>query len=241
MLTLHGDAAQHNRLTANPNAYAALLAAAEYIRDSGLFLRFNLMVNRHFPADWASIAAVLKRFPQAESRFAIPLYMPTARLWAYQRQRVTRAQGEALLEMVQGGQTDTAQLADALQNGCETRVHAQLKQALPFDYRKEKAKAPDWMFLHADSQMNLYHGNVGAHTELLGNLAVQPAVFFAEKIAALPPNYDFYAYYDLEKLPPMETLLARIDPAEHDFLYPSAEDCVLRWVDSLGVENLLIP
>jgi len=239
MLTLHGDKDNHNRITRNEQAFDAVKTAVDWVIGCGFDIKFNLMLNKSLIADWREVRAFVRDYPQAVRKLTVPLYLPTARLRNFQQYRAEysdclRLKG-ALEEI---GIDENSFFRDVFDN-CETSVYALLKNN-GFDYAGQEAGLPDWAFFNITQSFDVFYGNAGLHTKRLGNLLDDDSDNLLRKIAALPSNYEWSAYYDVPALPPVKDVLCDISPVDANFVYSSIHDCVYSWLDRIGVPSILI-
>ena len=236
MLTLHGDREHHNTITQNKLSFDAVKACAKWLCGEGLDIKFNLMLSKFLIADWQKIHEFIADFPGAEKKLTIPLYLPTDRLRKFQRYRAEY--------------DDCARLSGKLENigikeenlfdNCERNIYAKVNDCVCFDYAEEENKLPEWTFFNITQAFDVFYGNAGLHTRRLGNLLYDAPDELAQKMITLPANYDWSAYYDTDKLPPIESVLRDIKPLNTNFVYSSIHDCIYSWLDGMNVPNIIL-
>jgi len=120
-----------------------------------------------------------------------------------------------------------------VENFCESNIIS--SQALRgFDYIEDEDKLPNWTLLNITANYDIFYGNAGAHTRKLGNIIEDEPRKLLELILRLLPNYGWSAYYDVGKLPPVQTLISAVSPLTSNYVYPKIQDCIYRWLDVCG-------
>lgn len=110
----------------------------------------------------------------------------------------------------------------------------------PGVWRDLAREMPDQVFLTVGADRKLYYGNTGLRTVCLGDLRTDSPERLTEAVRGLASNWDYSAYYDLERLPPLQWLLEHTAP-EADYVYDSTASCLYRWLDRQAVEPVLLP
>ena len=72
---------------------------------------------------------------------------------------------------------------------------------------------------------DLFVGNTGVETELLGSLRTLDIKETAERISGLPGNRDYGAFYEENVLPGQKELMDALDRLPQDLLYSSVQNC----------------
>lgn len=239
MLALHGGEADHNRLVQNPKAYRELLRTAEYLADSGFSVLFNLMVSRTLHDGFDAVMREIEEIPRARPRLTVPLYLPTDRMRAYENNRADVGTCLALAERAERWGIPSDALRQCAKAASRHTVLRELTEN-GFDFERAWQQMPDWAFFHVNQDLDLYYGNVGMHTEYLGNLRQGSVESWIERIRPYGANYDYTAFYgaDVFRSLPDLTPLTKI-PAE-DLVYASRADCLYRLLDDLGISPCLI-
>lgn len=238
MLALHGDRHNHDQVTRTPGSFDGIFHAADILTYHGFDLLWNLMVSRLFEQD---VRLVLGRILSygATARFTVPLYVPTTRMRSFQSLRAdSHACRNIARTAVEYGLSDSALLSHCAKHS-EAAVLQDL-QAHGFDYKKELRAAPNWSFFHITQELDFYHGNVGAHTQYLGNLRTLKTDTLLSALSSFGPNYDWNAFYD-DSI--WEHLCERLLPLPFevgDLVYPSKADCLYAWLDHLKVPSKLL-
>ncbi len=240
MLTLHGNKAHQNAITQNNAAYDALKEAAGWLYGEGYKLRFNLMLSKFLVSDWEAVCGFLAPFPEADRVLTIPLYLPTDRLRGFQRYRAEYGDCMELRGRLAEAKIEEERFFGRVHDNCEQNIHRRLEKNESIDYAEEEGRTPQWSFFNVNREFDLFYGNVGLHTKRLGNLMEDSQETLAERIRALPANYDWSAYYQLSNLPPISSVIRGVQPLNTNFVYPGLADCVYSWFDRIGVQPILL-
>ena len=101
-------------------------------------------------------------------------------------------------------------------------------------FEEFEERLPRWKFVTVTQERNLYLGMHGFPTRCLGNLMDAEPIRLAEMINAAPANYEFRAFYDLEKLPMITDVAEEYGRVSSTRLYRDVESAWQRWID-IGV------
>lgn len=237
MLTLHGAQAHHDEIVRNSRGFERISAMADLLHSEGFGVAFNLMLNRGLIEDWDAVCRFMEEKRCEAAYLTIPLYLPIERLRAFQQYRATYADCERLRGKLGRVGIDEAWFFRDVEAFCEATVR---QRALRdgWDYAAREREKPDWAFFHITQALELYYGNAGMHTKRLGSIAVMTSEEIYQAILPCRANYDYSAYYDLAELPPIAAVLAA-NPVWENYVYPDAEGCLYRWLDQMGVPNIL--
>lgn len=238
MLALHGGENRHNGIVQNPNAFGELFRTADYLSKNGFGILMNLIVSKALADGFSQTAIALSALPY-NIRLTVPLYVPTERMRRYQSLRANY--DEAMQIADQAEQYGFS--ADSLRNHIKLHSEKAVLQDLTengFHYDREKAGAADWAFFHITQNLDLYYGNVGAHTKYLGNLKTADEEELSRTIAAFEANYDYTAFFEDAVFYDLENILKRLPARSENLVYPSKADCIYAWLDELHQQNLLI-
>lgn len=204
-LTLHGNEEHHNEIVRNKKAFEAIRRIADYFNSYGLELFFSIMMNKYVIEDWKDIAKFLKKTPHYGAFAVVPLYLPLERLREFQQFRAEYDDYYKLRGKMSLVGIDEDDLFDIVEAYNEEAVADLVKNG--FDYVEAEANSPNWGFFNIDHNLNLYYGNAGTRTKLIGNLRSFSTSELVEIIKNLKANYDYSAYYDIDKLPSVNVIL----------------------------------
>ncbi len=239
MLALHGDRHNHDQVTQTCGSYDGLFRAADMLAHNGFKLLWNLMVSRPLAQD---IHSVLNRISpyHASARLTVPLYVPTARMRGFQS---FRADYEACIKIAHAAEGHGIPSASLVQHCVEHSETAVLQDLTThgFDYRNALRRAPNWVFFHITQELDLYYGNVGAHTQYLGNLRSLDVDRLSSMLASLGQNYDWNAFYDDSIWNHLCENLFPLCFKPNNFVYPSKADCLYAWLDHINIPSKLLP
>ena len=238
MLTLHGTEACHNEIVRNPHGFEGISTMADILYREGMDATFNLMLNRSMIEDWDAVCCFLEEKRCAHAYLTIPAYFPVERLRAFQSCRATYDDCMCLRGRLGYFGIDEARFFQKVERFNEAAIRERaLREG--WDYAACEQKKPDWAFFHITQNLEFYYGNAGMHTKRLGNIAAMTSEEIYRAVLQQRANYDYSAYYDLPTLPPIQTVLA-LNPLRENYVYPDAEGCLYRWLDQMGIENILI-
>lgn len=237
-LTLHGYEDHHNEIVRNKIAFKTIKKTADYFNSYGIELFFSIMMNKYVILDWNDLEKFLKKTPNYGVFAVIPLYMPFKRLKEFQR---FRAEYEDYLKLK--GKMDLLGIdEDEFFSIVETYNEKAIADLVKdgFDYKKAEAQCPNWAFFNIAHNLNLYYGNAGARTKLIGNLRSSSTSELVDVIKNLKANYDYSAFYDVDKLPPVIEVLQNIQPLKTNYVYPNIASCLYSWFDLCSIPSCII-
>lgn len=234
-LTLHGPEPVQSRAQACPNALQLHELAARRARAHGFGLVLNLMVSRPMLRLFGDTVPVVERNRYDRVGARVPIYEPHDRMRAFEEQRAALMDATPHRHDLAALCTETADRTYWEEPGryAEAAIRAEVlthPESYP-SFAHLEAQLPAWIFLSVVPGLRLYYGNGGLCRQELGTLAVDSAEAFADRIAALPPNYQFGGYYQLDALPPPVEIAARFGDPESGKLYRSTVDAFQRWLD----------
>lgn len=236
-LTIHGNEEHHNEVVRNKIAYKSLKKAADYFNSYGIELSISIMLNKYVVEDWNEIMDFLNDVPNYGAFVVVPLYMPTDRLREFQKIRAEYDDCMKLEGRLRQLGIDEDEFFNTVESYNERAVLDLVKNG--FDYKKAEEQCPNWVFLNISKELDLYYGNAGARTRLIGNLKTSSTVELINEIGKLKPNYDYSAFYDLDKLPSVDLILERIQPLRTNYVYPNVASCLYSWFDLCSIPSII--
>lgn len=239
MLAIHGGREQHNQIVKNAVAYDKIFQTVEFLRCQGFGILFNLIVSKALVRDFDEASSKIGQYSEEEARLTVPLYVPTQRMRNYQKLRADVDDCMQICRKAEQKGIDTSKVWNHLQNHCECAVIERVTQD-GFDFLACFAQSPAWAFFHITQNLDFYYGNVGAHTEYLGNLHRMDEEEIYRSIAAKPANYDYTTLYPKAVWDTLEQKIKELPKRNSNLVYPSNEDCFYALLDELGTQNLLI-
>ncbi len=238
MLALHGNRDNHNRVVQNPNAYDELFRTADLFAENGFDTLFNLIVSKPLLEDFHETLERLSGIP-CTARLTVPLYVPTERMRHYQSKRADYGDCIRIAELADKYGIDINSLNEHCRNHSEKAVLTYIS-ANGFNYDLEKSNAADWMFFNITQNLDVYYGNVGAHTKYLGNMKNMSEDELYQSIIPLEANCDYNAFYVDEVFYKLEKYLQKLPERSANLIYPSMADCIYAWLDNMNIPNILI-
>jgi len=237
--TLLGGKTSHNAMVENELAFDALINFTHWTKEMGLEFGINLMMCKPLIEDWHEVAGFLEKFPGAAVSAVIPAFLPVSRLRSFQKYRAEYNDYIKLRGQLSRFGIDESDFFSQVDRYCERSVFDMLSSNPHFDYREDESLLPKWAFFNISNNYDIFYGNVGMHTLKLGNVLEDDAQELLKKIQGLPPNYDWSAYYDLNKLPPLGELLSSLPVLKTNYVYPRIQDCIYSWLDLRGIPSIL--
>ncbi len=237
-LTLHGNEEHHNEIVRNRKAFEAIKRTADYLNSYGIELFFSIMMNKYVIEDWKDIVKFLRKTPHYGAFAVVPLYLPIERLREYQQVRAEYDDYFTLRGKMEPIGIDEDDLFHAVEAYNEEAIADLVRDG--FDYKEAEDKCPNWAFFNIDHNLNLYYGNAGASTKLIGNLKSSSTSELVEAIKNLKANYDYSAYYDIDELPPVSEILEKIKPLKTNYVYPDIASCLYSWFDLCSIPSRII-
>ena len=239
MLAVHGGEKSHDAMVTTNHAFSKLFTAADFFADNGFSLLFNLIVGLPLCSEFGQVMKTVSHYLNAEVKLTVPLYVPTFRMRKYQAHRADMDSCLHLIKRAEQYGLDTnALLNHCLEHNESTVIHTLRTNG--FDYPLEKRLVVTWKFFNITQNGDLYYGNVGAHTALLGNLLTTDTETLLELISACAPNYDYTAYFPDEVFYDLEKHLIRVSPNRKNYVYSCKQDCIYALLDELGVKSAII-
>lgn len=237
-LTLHGGREHHNALVRNPMAFDGLQDAAAFYAGRDFQVGISLMLNRHLIEDREEVTRLLEQTPHSSTYFAVTSYVPTRRLREFQPLRATLSLCESLKGYLTAWGLNETELLTRFRQYSEQAVWDRLQTG--FDCRALERESPETVFLTVDQALNLYYGNTGARTARLGNLHTMTSREILEAVQGLSANWDYSAFYDLDRLPPAREILDRVRPRlTENYVYDGIASCLYRWFDLCGIPTII--
>ncbi len=237
-LTLHGNEDHHNEIVKNKTAFKTMEKAADYFNSFGIELYFSIMMNKYVIEDWKDIEKFLRKIPYYGVFAVVPLYMPINRLREFQRLRAEYDDYFKLEGKMASVGIDEDELFNTVEAYNEKAVLDLVKDG--FSYKEAEAQCPNWTFFNISQNLDLYYGNAGARTRLIGNLRSSTAEELVQVIKNLKANYDYSAFYEVEKLPPINEILQNIQPLKTNYVYPNIASCLYSWFDLCSIPSSII-
>lgn len=238
MLTLHGNEKHHNEIVRNPLGYQSVASTAEYFHSQGFKIIFNLMLSKYLVEDWDTVISFLKKYHSSRVHLTIPSYLPIDRLNTYQTIRAEYDDCMKLKGRLSEIGVDEIKFFKKVELNCEKTIAQRLKDGI--DYKEAEKQYPNWAFFNVSQDMDLYYGNAGARTKLLGSLLKESEEELYQKIIALKANYSYSAYYDVDKLSSIQSILDKVEPLHTNYVYSQESDCLYWWFNQCEMPTILL-
>ena len=230
-ITIHGNAAHHDEIVRHRGAYRAAIEAAECIKACGADIGVSLMFNRYFDEDASEIDALLMRLQPDYIYFAIPNFTPHEHMIDFEPYRGTLDTLHRLHPwLARWGQQEEELLLETCAVGM---LGERLERGLDI---VDLFKCPqDELYLTIHQNGDLFVGNTGVETELLGNMRTLDVRETAKRICTLPGNRDYGAFYELDRLPGRDELIHALEQLPENLLYSDQASAIYRGLSMLGV------
>lgn len=230
-ITLHGSAAHHDEIVRRRGAHQKAVEAAKFMKSCGAEVGVSLMLNRFFAEDASEIDQLLTCLGPDYIYCAIPNYTPHRHMMDFEPYRASLDAWSALCPWL----VRWRQHPEALLNQACTldKLHAELKQGLDIAALFQCPQEELYCTVHPDG--NLFVGNTGVETELLGNLRTLDLDETAARICTLPGNRDYGAFYEVDQLPGREKLLCAMERLPGALLYSDRASALYRVLSELNV------
>ena len=191
-ITIHGSAAYHDEIVRREGSYQTAVEAAEFMRSCGAEVGVSLMFNRFFAEDAEEIDALIDRLQPGYIYFAVPNFTPHANMTGFEPYRGSLD----IFQQLRPWLIKWRQKEGSLKEICTVGMfREQIEQGLDIE---ELFRTPqDELYMTVHQNGNLFVGNTGVETELLGNLRTLDVRQTVEHIRELPGNRDYGAFYDL--------------------------------------------
>lgn len=238
MLTLHGNEKHHNEIVRNPLGYQSIVDTAQYFHSQGFKIVYNLMVSKYLIEDWDTVVSFLKEHHSSKVHFTIPSYLPIERLNIYQKIRAEYDDCMKLKGRLCEIGIDEEKFFEKVESNCEKAIAQRFKDG--FDYKKAEKQYPNWVFFNISQDLDIYYGNAGARTKLLGNLLKESEEELYQRIIAQKANYSYSAYYDVDKLPAIQSILEKVQPLQTNYVYSRESDCLYWWFNQCNIPDILL-
>lgn len=236
MLALHGDEGVHNSIVNNSIAYKKLFETEKFVSKYGFDVLFNIIVSKKLLNNFEKTLSCVQE-TQKSARLTIPVFVPTNRMRKYQSIRADVSDCLKIAKISDRIGIDTLNLI----KHCNEHTELAVKDLIcsgKYDYLKDKEYSPKWVFVNVTRDLNVYYGNVGAHTEYIGNLKELSEAQLIDSICKLSSNYDYTSYFSDETFLKIDGLIHSVNA--DDKVYPSVPDCLYSLLDKAGVKNLII-
>lgn len=239
-ITLHGPAPIHDRLVSRPGASDLTRLAASRIRNAGLALAMNVMLNNATLEQFDAFTSEVVQMGVQELSFPIAVYLPHARLRAYERHRPTleriEPHAERIAELETGSperwrnpatMTEATYVAEALQNGRDTEWQY-------FDGRQS-------MDLAVLSNLDVTDGDINYPRRHYGNLRTDELGDIIERVneadergeyAGPTDPASFFAFPDdARSIPPVAEVAEAVGDSASTRIHTRPESIHLLWLD----------
>ncbi len=239
MLAVHGNEQAHDRLVNRIGAYSDIFEAADFLTEHGLEILFNLIVSKHLYAGLENGIDTMLSYKKADCRLTVPIYVPTTRMKQYQQHRADVLECIRISKVANSRGIST----DPLLKCCEQfNEHCIIDSIIAdgFKYASEKCLAPQWKFFNITQELDVYYGNVGAHTKLLGNMKKLSAEQLLSELSMMPANYDYNAYYPDGAFEDLDHKFKALSSTRPSLVYPSKQDCIYALLHELNIGSLLL-
>ena len=236
MLALHGNEVNHNLIVDNRNGYKKIFETADFILQENLDVLYNVIVSKKLIPDFDLTLKEIEAVG-GKPRLTVPVFVPTKRMRNYQAIRADIKDCHRIAETSNQYGIDTASLL----NHCKLHTEKALAESIgngTFDLKEELANSPEWVFLNITKDLNLYYGNAGAHTTHIGSLNSMNCDEIIDTVKKLSSNYDYTAYFSMDNLNKVGSLIKSFTPDE--MVYASYSDCMCNILDKSKVKNILI-
>ncbi|MPN48359.1 hypothetical protein SDC9_195966 [bioreactor metagenome] len=127
---------------------------------------------------------------------------------------------------------------EKVETNSEKAIAQRLKSGI--DYKESEKKYPNWAFFNVNQNLELYYGNAGTRTKLLGNLLETSQEELYEKIISAEANYSYSAYYDVDKLPSIQSILEKVEPLHTNYIYSEESNCLYWWFNQCKIPTIIL-
>ena len=247
--TVHGPGDLHDRAVRHRGAFEKLALAAERAAGFGFATDLTLNVTKPMLRRFEETLRAVEEIRCDPARAIVCNYQANQRLRAFEPYRPGLADVlpyRRELDRFSSAQGRWADWWPRAEDFAESAVRQNVL-AHPENFPSFAAverRMPDWLFLCVDRDLTLFRGNAGLQTQRIGRLGQDDPQRLAERIAAMQPNYQFGAFYDLADLPAPADLAERFGLDSRDALYQTTEDAMLVWLDrwdkTCGYEHNLL-
>ena len=230
-ITIHGNSSHHDEIVRREGAYQATVESAEFMKDCGAEVNVSLMFNRFFAEDANEIDALLKRLQPSFIYFAIPNYTPHTHMLDYEPYRATSDTLRMFRPWLMRWGLHEEDFSKEI---CTVgMLRERLEQGLDLIELFRLPQDEIYMTVHKNGE--LFVGNTGVETELLGNMRTLNVQETAKNIRVLPGNRDYGAFYEENLLPNRETLIHALEQLPPELLYSDIASVVYRGLTMLGL------
>ncbi len=217
-ITLHGDEKNHNFLTQNSHAFAEAMDYIRFVNEHQGKLYLSLMLSKLLIEDREAITQIIQWAQPYQVYFAIPTFAPSPRMRAYQAYRPTYEECMLLQGFLSRWKQDEKALLKRFQQGRSTVLLQRLEQQGHFDFTQ-----PQQCFLTVHPNLNLYMGNTGMETALLGNLRDLSSESIIQAMEKAPANYNFFPAC-FPQIPSFDEWLSKAhSTVQEDLVYPDMD------------------
>ena len=239
MLAVHGNEQTHDCLVNRTGAYYDIFKTADFLSEQGFGIMFNLIVSKHLFSGLESGIDAMMSCKNADCRLTVPIYVPTTRMKKYQKHRAD------ILDCTKIARTASTMgiKTDALLKNCEFYNEHSIVNGIitdGFDYAFEKSLAPQWKFFNITQKLDIFFGNAGAHTKLLGNMRTLSTQQLLDELSMMSTNYDYNAYYPDNAFENLEHKFKSLSSTRPSLVYPSKQDCIYALLHELNIGSLLL-
>lgn len=231
--TFHGVGSNHDEIVRRFGAYGKSISAIKFLKERGARIEVSLMFNRYFSGDVQEIQVMINKLNPNRVDLVIPIFTPHRNMMNFEPYRGNLEDLEKYLSI-----WDSGRLFNQIEYYTPLAIIEQLERGLKLKELFQREQRELYLSLHQDC--NLYVGNTGSETLLLGDLRKLEIKSLVGKIKSLSGNRDYTAFYDLKLLPNEEELIKALKAISQENVYGDMESVIYRGLAELNIPTKII-
>jgi len=195
------------------------------------------MMNRFFIDDAEKISRLIENIGADDTYLAIPIYTPHPNMMLFEPYRATLEDFDSIFCYLPSWNQDVEQIMKKAHQNSIGRARERIPH---MDLHQLWTEKQDVLYLSVHQDCTLYVGNSGVETRNLGDLRQLDPKDTAEVIKNLPGNYDYSAFYDIEAIPDVKSILRAIDAIPQNLVYGDFASILYRALAGLAIPTKLL-
>ena len=231
--TLTGNRQHHNENVRNPRAFETFLDAAKRAHEYGLKTLVRLILQRDVLGDLSEIRCDLDTVAIDKRTARVSNFRPTPLLRKLEHLRPSVHDLKRYQSLIRGHFDDTGDpFWSSLEENTEKAIlNRILTEARCETFEEFDRESLQWKFVTVTPELNVYMGMPGFPTDFLGDLKTNKNVAMIQRIKDSQLNFGIGAYYALDRLPSVESIVKEFGDWSSEKLYRDSEDVLVKCLD----------
>jgi MoaA/NifB/PqqE/SkfB family radical SAM enzyme len=232
--TLTGNRQHHNENVRNPRAFETFLDAAKRAHEYGLKTLVRLILQRDMLSDLSEIRHDLDIVAIDKRTARVSNYRPTPLLRELEHLRPSVNDLKRCQSQIAGHFNDTEdQFWFTLEENTEKAILSRiLTDARYGTFEELDRELLQWKFVTVTPELIVYMGMPGFPTDYVGDLKTRKNAAMTQRILDAQLNFGIGAYFALDRLPSVESIVKDFGDLNSEKLYRDSEDVLAKCLDT---------